>query len=92
MQEKLATEHRGIHEWGGDTSITTSVVSSVAAVAGVEPTALPPLQKSLDTDALEAILNSAREDGVSIAFTYAGRRVTVDADGTIQIEDPVYGH
>lgn len=89
MSRELATEHRGTHDGGSDASIAASLVCSVAAVAGVEPTTLPPLQETLDTDALESILGSAR--GATISFTYAGYRVTADSDGSVRIGEPVHG-
>lgn len=89
MSEQLATEHRGSHDRENGTSVTTSVVSSVAAVAGVEPSALPPLHRSLDTDALDSIVGAPRDDAVTVAFTYAGYRVVVDGGGSIRIREAV---
>lgn len=87
MPERLAAEHRGSHDGEDGTSVGTAVVSSVAAVAGVEPTALPPLHWSLDTDALDSIVGAGRGDGVTVTFTYAGYRVSVDGEGSIRIRE-----
>lgn len=91
MPREPLWEHRGTHEGENDASIAASLVSSVAAVAGVEPTALPPLQETLDTDAMEAILGSPRDCGATISFTYAGYRVTAHSDGLIRVVETVNG-
>lgn len=88
MPDELVTEFRRVHDPDEETDVTTSVVASVAAVAGVEPMALPPLQRSLDTDALEAIVGSGRDPaGVTVRFTYAGYHVTVEGDGSVGIRE-----
>lgn len=87
MPRKQVAERRAVHEGSRDDSVATAVVSSVATVAGVEPTALPPLQRSLDVDALEAVLGSAREGTATATFTYAGYRVTADSSGSIRVEE-----
>lgn len=85
MSGEQATEYRGTREGWNDASIGASLVRSVAAVAGVEPAALPPLQETLDTDAFEAILGSANGSGATISFTYAGYHVTADSTGSVRI-------
>lgn len=92
MPDELATEFRRVPEPGEETDVTTSVVASVAAVAGVEPMALPSLQRSLDTDALEAIVGTGRDAEVTVRFTYAGYRVTVESDGSVGIREPTRSH
>lgn len=91
MPDELASEHRFVPERGDESAVATSVVVSVAAVAGVEPLSLPPLQQSIDTDALEAVVGVDRARGadVTVRFTYAGYRVTVEADGSVRIGEPV---
>lgn len=91
MREEPVTEHRTRHDGVSGTSITTTLVYSVAAVAGVEPTALPPLHRSLDADALEAILGSTRDGEVTVTFTYAGYRVTAHSDGSLRIGETARG-
>ena len=90
MAEEVAREHRGTFDLEGDDSVVTAVVISVAAVAGVEPNALPPLQETVDTDALERIVGSAAtaDTEMTVTFEYAGFQVAVDAAGTIRIGDP----
>lgn len=89
MRDESLAEHRGVHDEQTGSSIATSVVVSVAAIVGVEPTALPPLQRSIDTDALEAVFASGREgpDDVTVRFSYAGCDVSVESDGSIRINE-----
>ena len=87
MPDELGSEHRARCDLGSGESVTTSVIVSVAAVSGAEPTALPPLQRTVDTDALEAVVGSAHEaeTDLSVSFGYAGYRVSVETDGSIRI-------
>lgn len=87
MPREQVAERYGVHERSRGEPVATAVVSSVAAVAGVEPTALPPLQRSLDVDALEAVLGSAREGTATATFSYAGYRVTADSGGSVRVEE-----
>lgn len=93
MADELGTEHRTRYDAEDGDSVTTSVVVSVAAVSGAEPTALPPLQRTLDTDALEAVLGSAREADTElvVTFAYAGFHVTVGSCGSIRIRETTVG-
>ena len=93
MPEERGTEHRTLYEPEDGESVVSSVVVSVAAVSGAEPTALPPLQGTLDTDALEAVVGSARaaDTRLTVTFGYAGYRISVDSDGAIRISEPAQG-
>lgn len=69
-------------------SVTTGVLAAVAAVKGVDTTALPPLHDVIDPDALDAFfadgfadgVDGARADGREVRFRYAGERVAVRDD------------
>lgn len=89
MPDEVGREHRTRYDPEGGESVITSVIVSVAAVSGAKPTALPPLQRTLDTDALEAVVGSAREADthLTVTFGYAGYRVSVDTDGSIRISE-----
>lgn len=50
----------------------------------------PPLYESVDTDALEALLDSSN-DAISVSFTYQGYAVHVDGTGSVRISDPPAG-
>lgn len=93
MPDELGTEHRTRCDIGSGQPVTTSVIVSVAAVAGAEPTALPPLQRALDTDALEAVVRSAHEADteLTVSFEYAGYHVSIATDGSIRISETAGG-
>jgi len=73
-----------------DKSVSTRVVLAVAERKDVEPTALPPLARTLDPDALGALFDSRAEserptgDRCVLEFTYAGRLVRID-DGDVSV-------
>lgn len=75
-------------DWRDYDSLSTAIVEAVAAATDREPTDLPPLYESIDTDALDAIAagwtaNTDRRDYVSFAF--AGVDVAVESDGGIEV-------
>ena len=88
-----AGEHAVYHP-GGDGSLTATVVEAVAAVTGEEPTAMEPLGSVVDPEALEGLVASLRRssEGGRVAFTFAGCRVTVTADGAVRVSRPPAGH
>lgn len=77
------------HDWEGDSSLTELVVCSVAAVTGVEPTAVDALSTRLDTDALEALFaGSNPSEGGALTFHLNDCRVTVYSNGEVVIRPP----
>jgi len=60
------------------------VVDAVAAATGRDPTDLPPLHRSIDTDALDALTT---DDGTTLAvsFSYAGTDVLLGSDGVVDV-------
>lgn len=65
---------------------THAVAAAIAAREGVDPTDLPPLHGSIDTEAMDAVLRSAA--GARLAFTHLGYEVTVTGDGDVSVVDP----
>lgn len=61
------------------------VVRVVAQETDVDPLDLPPLQYTIDADALDAAV-SGLDDG-SVEFDYADRCVTVHADGGVTVSE-----
>lgn len=70
----------------GEPSI--SIVNEVATATSQDPAEMEPLASTVDTDALDALVKSARRDPnlVHISFTYEGMDVTVDSGGMLRIE------
>lgn len=65
-----------------------SVVEQVAAADGVDSADLPPLNHTVDVDAIDRLV--ASHDGGTaderIEFTYAGYHVTVGLDGDVSVD------
>jgi hypothetical protein len=74
MRRSLAVDTDAVHE---------RIVTAVAALEGVDPTALPPLFDAVDPDALTAIFATTTSGGRRagrISFEYATHQVTVEFD------------
>lgn len=64
-----------------DSSVTARIVSEVADLEGIDPTAVDArLYDAVDPDALAAVVNSETDSRLTVSFDYAGYRVTVIAD------------
>lgn len=61
----------------------TTLPEAIAAATGRSPTEGPPLQESVDVDALRALLDGDSEV-MSVSFVYDGVRVTIEGDGTVR--------
>ena len=68
---------------GNPDRLSESVIEAIAAAKGVDPMALTlPLFTAIETDALDRLFRTP--DG-RVAFTYDDCRVTVEADGLIEV-------
>lgn len=67
--------------------VVEAVVTELASQRDCDPTAVPPLWDSVDTDALAAVVDSAGGDAtdVTVSFSHAGCRVTVFGDGDVDV-------
>lgn len=69
-----------------------SVVATIAALAGEEPTELTPLYEAVEPDAIDALVEHARRTGhpdrTRLTFAYAGYEVSVRGDGRILVSLP----
>lgn len=63
------------------------IVSSIAEQTGTDVLDLPPLNDSIDTDALISFLQSEASSGVE--FTYHDHTVSIDANGRVRVTDGV---
>lgn len=82
------------YRWDGADRPSRAVVEAVAAATGREPATLSPLQRRVDTDALDSFLTSTREPGderLSVSFAYEGVEVTVGTGGRIDVREPEAG-
>lgn len=100
MTRKLHASERGPHartgedahhtefDWATE-SVSTVVVTAVAAVTGERNDAMPPLNDAIDPDALDALFGprysgEPRRGGV-VSFRYNGCHVTAYGDGELVV-------
>lgn len=66
-------------------SVSTAIITSVAAVSNSPPEELPPLYEAIDPEALQSLLQPA-SDGL-VAFHYHEYTVCVTTDERVSIYD-----
>jgi len=80
------------HDWERDESLAATVVSAVAAIRNVEPTAVEPLNETVDPDALNDIFdarhNGGDRSGPTLSFRLSSCEVTIHADGRVVVVPP----
>lgn len=76
------------NHWDEETAPSVAVIEAVAATTGLEPTEMPPLQRTVDVEALDDLLRSRPDSSVRLSFEYAGMRVTVVGDGGVELSAP----
>ncbi len=71
-----------------DSTVTQQIAQAVADREGVDVLSLPPLYEVIDPDALERLCSDERTEQVSIDFTYADYRVSIESgdETTISLE------
>jgi hypothetical protein len=66
------------------------IVEAIAAIDEVEQSELKPLNDVVDSDALDAFVEStgpdAAADDVSVSFRYSGHDVVVDGEGAVYVD------
>lgn len=71
-----------------ETEPSVAVVQAVAEVAHRDPLDLEPLYRSVDTDALDAIVTDAGDSNLSVSFDVEEFDVTVRGDASIEVRPP----
>lgn len=72
------------HDWTRSDHPSMAVVEAVAAVTDRTATELPPLQETIDTDALDALFDG-ESPSVTVSFRYADTDVSVIGHGTLEV-------
>lgn len=67
-------------------SCSRSLLRRVAEEEGVDEIDLPPLQGTVDVDALETLVSAADYDSLTVTFRYCGYQVSVRSDGDVTVE------
>ncbi|WP_323190324.1 HalOD1 output domain-containing protein [Halostella sp. PRR32] len=80
------------HDWDEDDSLSSTVVTAVAAIRNVEPTAIDPLNEAVDPDALNTIFENrhggAERSGATLTLRLNKCSVTIHGDGRVVVEAP----
>ena len=77
------------HTRNPGTSMTVAVVEAVSSFENCEPTALPPLHRVLDADALDALFESGgtnSDRACSVSFAFSDSHVTIENSERIVVE------
>jgi hypothetical protein len=72
------------HNWTESGQPSVMIVEVVAAAIDRKTTDLPPLQETIDADALDTLLGG-QASSVAVSFRYADTRVTASGDGSIEV-------
>ena len=86
MGSNVVTQEMGSHE-----TPTTTVVNAVAETKGIDATELVPLYESIDTDALNVLLDSPKSQ-IEVTFKYGEYLIEVTTDGEITVEVDEFTH
>lgn len=81
-------EHEEQYRFEYDTAETRpsmAVVAGLSRVLDLEPTAFEPLQRTVDTDALDTLLESADSDTLQITFQVPEHTVVISGDGVVTV-------
>lgn len=60
------------------------VVTAIATATGSDPTTMAPLYETVDTDALDRLLQS--DASIEIVFEYEGHAIEVGSDGVVTVD------
>jgi hypothetical protein len=75
-------------DWTDYGEPSSGIVEAVSRATDERATALPPLHDAVETDALNVLLSDEQRStdaAFSIAFSYAGHRITAAADGEVVV-------
>lgn len=73
-----------VREWDDRRPLSATVVETVGALTGRDPTAMEPLYGWIDPDALvDLVCGCSSESAVSVSFRYLDCTVTVTDDGFV---------
>jgi len=81
----------------GSDSLTTAneelapslrVVTAIAKATGDDPATMAPLFRSIDTDALDNLLDADTQ--LEVVFEYQGRAIEVSTDGYVSVDGREY--
>lgn len=72
---------------GGAESFTMMLVTEIAEQKGVDSTELsPPIQTTVNMDALGKLLSEDTSEPIAVEFTYSGHQITIEKEENLRIE------
>lgn len=72
---------------GGAESLPMLLISEIADREGVDPIELtPPMNSSIDVDALKKLFTGDTDGFIRIQFTYCGHQITIENDEKLRVE------
>lgn len=75
--------------WNSEPESTpaNTVISAVAEVTDSDPVELPPLYRTIETDALNRLfLSNPSDSEIRVSFQYEGCEVTIEGSGEVRVE------
>jgi hypothetical protein len=76
------------HDWGGEESLTATIVATVAELSGIDPTEVDRLYDRIDPDSLETLFEPAGDAGRTtgrVSFRLEACTITVHATGDVVV-------
>lgn len=67
---------------------SVNVVSAIATALDEDPTTMDPLYETIDSDALDRLLET--DVPIEVVFEYRGHAIEVDGDGTVTVDGTEY--
>lgn len=72
-------------EWTDAGQPSEGVVEALSAATDTDPLDTEPLQHYVDTESLDALVESSRDDHVRVTFTYDDLGVVVESSGAVDV-------
>lgn len=88
MESMACLEHEGEYRFeydSAETSASMAVVTGLSRALDTDPTALEPLQRTVDLDALDALVSSAGNDEFWVTLQVTDCTVAVSSAGVLTV-------
>lgn len=84
------TTHHLSHQWDSDNSVSETILDAVAKYAAVSRESLPPMNESINTDALDSLFETGSGSTTTpgcVTFSYYEYTVVVQSTGQIFLRE-----
>lgn len=81
------SRHLRTFEWSSKDGPTYALVRAVAAELGTDPTSVDPLHDTVNTDAIESMLEGSDSENVTVRIPYQGFTIYLDGAGRGYVYD-----